>query len=127
MQKINLNKISISLLKEGLLYIHLKSNTTITLTDCLQAVSAMGKITKGKKLPVLIDAGDFCSINNESRVYAASKAANIFTVADAIAVYDSGQQLIANFYLNNNKPTVPTKIFSNKKEAIDWLKAQINN
>ena len=115
------NGIEIILLKEGILHIHLKEHSEITLNDAVLAVEEMGKISNGKKLPVFIDAGEFCSVDSEARIFSASEESNIYTLADAIAYSNLGQKLIANFYLNQNNPTVPTKVFSEKKEAIAWL------
>ena len=121
--KKNKNKgIEVTLLKEGILHIHLKEHTEITLNDAVLAVVKMGEISKGKKFPVFIDAGEFCTIDSEARIFSASKESNIYTLADAIAYSNLGQKLIANFYLNQNNPSVPTKVFSEKEEAVTWLK-----
>ncbi len=122
MKEILLQKSTISLLDEGILHIHLKSGTEIHLTDAVLIVEAMGKLGDGKKFPVLIDAGEFTTVDQEVRVFSASEESNLYTLADAIAYYSLGQKLIANFYLNHNQPAVPTRAFKGKEEAIDWLK-----
>jgi len=127
MKNIELKKSIVSLLDEGILHIHLKAGSEIELSDAVLIVEAMGKLSKGKKMPVLIDAGEFTSIDKEVRVFSASPQSNIYTIADAIAYYSLAQKMIADFYITHNRPTVPTKAFSNKTEAIDWLKSFINN
>ena len=122
MKKINNKGIEVSLLQEGILHIHLKEHAEITLNDAVLAVVKMGEISKGKKLPVFIDEGEFCSIDSEVRIFSANKESNIYTLADAISYSNLGQKLIANFYLNQNNPSVLTKVFSEKKEARTWLK-----
>ncbi len=117
--------IDVTLMKEGILHIHLKANSEITLNDAVLAVEEMGKLAKGKKRPVFIDAGEFCTIDKEARIFSASKESNIYTLADAIAYHGLGQKLIADFYLKQNNPTVPTKVFSEIKEAITWLKTYL--
>jgi hypothetical protein len=114
--------IEVSLLNEGILHIHLKEHSEITLNDAVLAVEEMGKISNGKKLPVFIDVGEFCTIDKEARIFSASEESNIYTMADAIAYSNLGQKLIANFYLNQNNPTVPTQVFAEKKDAVTWLK-----
>src|SRR5688572_13020769 len=99
MKKIELKKSKVSLTKEGLLHIHLKGNSEIELSDANLIVEAMGKLSKGKKMPVLIDAGEFTSIDKEVRVFSASEESNIYTLADAIAYYSLAQKLIADFYV----------------------------
>lgn len=125
MKEIFLQKSTVSLLEEGILHIHLKSGTEIHLTDAVLIVEAMGKLGGGKKFPVLIDAGEFIAVDQEVRVFSASEESNLYTLADAIAYYSLGQKLIANFYLSHNKPAVPTRTFSDKKAAIEWLKTFI--
>ena len=122
MKKSKNKGIEVTLLQEGSLHIHLKEHTEITLNDALLALEKMGEISKGKKLPVFIDAGEFCTIDSEARIFSASEENNIYTLADAIAYSNLGQKLIANFYLNQNNPSVPTKVFSEKEEAVTWLK-----
>lgn len=114
--------IEVALLKEGILHIHLRENAEINLNDAILAVVEMGEISKGRKLPVFIDAGEFCTIDSEARIFSASKESNIYTIADAIAYNNLGQKLIANFYLKQNNPSVPTKVFSQKDEAVKWLR-----
>jgi len=114
--------IEVTLMKEGILHIHLKDHSEITLNDAVFAVEEMGKLAKGKKRPVFIDAGEFCTIDKEARIFSASEESNIYTLADAIAYNNLGQKLIANFYLKQNNPSVPTKAFSETEEAIKWLK-----
>ncbi len=114
--------IEVTLLNEGILHIHLKAKSEITLNDSALAVEEMGKISQSKKLPVFIDASEFCTVDKKARIFSASEESNIYTLVDAIACSNFGQKLIANFYLNQNNLSVPTKIFSEKEEAIDWLK-----
>jgi len=120
-----LQNIEVTLMKEGILHIHLKADSEITLTDAVLAVEKMGKISNGKKMPVFIDAEEFCIIDKEARIFSASEESNIYTLADAIAYSNLGQKLIASFYLNQNNPSVPTKVFSEKIEAIKWLQTYL--
>jgi hypothetical protein len=125
MKKIELEKSVVELLKDGIMYIHIKSGCELELTDAVYIVEAMGKIGGGRKYPVLIDGGEFSSVDKEARIFSASIESNIYTLADAIAYCNLAQKLLASFYLKHNHPAVPTAIFSDKKEAIDWLKTFI--
>lgn len=127
MKTIELKKSTVSLSDEGILYIHLKAGCEIELSDAILILEAMGKLGGGKKFPVFIDAGEFTSIDKEVRVFSANAENNIYTLADAIAYYSLAQKLIADFYVTHNKPAVPTKIFSNKEDAVLWLKTFLKN
>jgi hypothetical protein len=122
MKNIKLKKSDVSLTDDGIIHIHLKANTEIELSDAVLIVEAMGKLGGGKKFPVLIDAGEFVSIDKEVRVFSASTESNLYTLADAIAFYSLAQKLIADFYVKHNKPAVPTRVFSDKDKAVQWLK-----
>ncbi len=122
MRKIQLKKSLVTLTDERIIHIHLKANSEIELSDAILIVEAMGKLGGGKKFPVLIDAGEFASVDKEVRIFSASAESNIYTLADAIAYCSLAQKLIADFYVKHNKPVVPTQIFSDKAKAIQWLK-----
>lgn len=121
MNQIELKKSIVSLLENGIMHIHLKHGAEIELSDAILIVEAMGKLGKGKKFPVLIDAGEFTSVDKEVRIFSASEESNLYTIADAIAYYSFAQKLIADFYIKHNKPAVPTKAFPTKEEALKWL------
>jgi len=125
MKTIKLSKSIVSILDNQIIQIHLKSNQEIELPDALEIFAAMGELSEGKKFPVFIDAGDFVSIDEEVRSFSANKVANIYTLADAIAVDSLAQKLLANFYIKNDQPAVPSKVFTNKHEALQWLKTFI--
>jgi hypothetical protein len=122
MKSINSEKTIVSLIEDNIIHIHLKSNMELDISDTQEILESMRLVSGGKKLPVFIDAGEFASIDDDVRVFSASKAGNIYTLADAIAVDNIAQKLIANFYLKNNHPKVPTKIFKNKSDALAWLR-----
>lgn len=121
MRKIELEKATVSI-ENDIIHIHLKSGQEIELSDAVFIVEAMGKLGDGKKYPILIDAGEFSSIDKEARIFSATAESNLYTLADAIAYCNIAQKLLANFYVKYNKPLVPTRVFANKAEAVDWLK-----
>jgi hypothetical protein len=78
-----------------------------------------------KKMLVYIDTYNFMSITPEARAYAATKEASEFTRANAVLADALSKKLLFNFFVKINKPIVPTRGFSSKKEAISWLKSQL--
>ena len=123
MKKTELEKATVTLIDGNIIHIHLKSGQEIELSDAVYIVEAMGKLGGEKKHPILIDAGEFSSVDKEARIFSASAESNLYTIADAIAYCNLAQKLLANFYIKHNKPVVPTRVFSNKTEAIEWLKS----
>lgn len=118
MQTNKRKSIEVTLIKEDVLYIHLVANTEVTFNDSALAVEEMGMLSQGKKFPVFIDVSDFCNIDKEVRLFSTSEDNSLSTLADAIAYKNLGQKLILDFYIKENKPSVPKKIIYDKQEAI---------
>ena len=121
-KKIELKKTTVSLRNDGLMHVHIKGGAELELVDAIKVVEAIGTLGDKKKFPILIDCEEFSSVDKEVRVFSASKEANIYTSADAVAYHSLAHKLFADFYVNYNKPQIPTKIFDNNESAIDWLK-----
>jgi hypothetical protein len=122
MKKIELKKATVELGTDGIIHIAIYQGADIQLNDAVGIVEAMGKVGARKKYPVLIEAGEFSSVDKEVRIFSASEEGNVFTLADAIVYASFAQKLIADFYVKHNKPIVPTKVFSDRATALKWLK-----
>lgn len=122
METIDLKTASVRLRKDGIMHIHIKAGADMELSDALQVLKAMGKLGNRKKFPVLIDCGEFASVDKEVRIFSASKEANIYTSADAVAYHSIAHKLVADFYVSHNKPEIPTEVFPDTELAIEWLK-----
>lgn len=75
----------------------------------------------GKKMPVFLSSGDFVNISDEGRKYAATEEVGRYTLANAVLIDNLAKKLIFNFFLNLNKPKTPTKGFSTRNDAFEWL------
>jgi len=69
----------------------------------------------------LIDARNVKSITKEARDYLASAEGTRYVTAAGLLLESYLGKIMGNFFLQINKPSLPTKMFSNKKEAIEWL------
>lgn len=85
------------------------------------------QIGEGKKMPVFFCANEFLGITGEARKYAASKEAGEYTLANAVLIKSLANKLLFNFFLNINKPLIPTKGFNSQSEAFEWLIQQNNS
>ena len=122
MKTIDLKTTRVDLRPDGLMHIHIKAGAEIGLLEAFEVLKAMKMLGDGKKFPVFIDAGEFASIDRDVRIFSASAEGNIYTLADAVAYHSLAQKLVADFYVNQNKPVVPTRTFSDDANAIEWLK-----
>jgi hypothetical protein len=124
---VELETARVELRADGILHIHIKEGREMHLNDAIKVVEAMGTLGNKQKYPVLIDCGEFATIDKEVRVFSASKEANIYTLADAVAYHSFAHKLLVDFYVNHNKPSVETKVFTDNEAAIVWLKTFIKN
>lgn len=127
MKTVELKTATVKLRDDGIMHIHIKEGNEMQLVDAVQVVETMGKLGNRQKFPVLIDCGEFATVDKEVRVFSASKEANIYTLADAVAYHSLAHKLLINFYVNHNKPDVPTKVFPNNEDAIVWLKTFVKD
>lgn len=122
MNTIDLKTVTVELREDGIMHIHIKAGADMGISDAIQVVKTMGELGNHKKFPVLLDCDEFATVDKEAREFWANKKANIFTNADALAYNSYGHKMVAEFYISNNKPEVPTQVFSDNESAIAWLK-----
>lgn len=89
------------------------------LKEMQRIVSLLGK---EKKMPLLFKPHDFLHLTNDAGKYATSAEGTKYSLAIAVMIDNVAKKLLMNFFVKMNKPIVPTKSFSNKEEAIIWLK-----
>jgi len=108
--------------KQGIIEVDLKSKEVdLTLTDMLQLREVIKKLGGGKKMPVLVRTADFPGITPEARKFAATQESGIYTLASAVMVKTLASRILFNFFMNINKPIIPTKGFIAEQEAMNWL------
>ena len=83
------------------------------------------QLSEGQPYAVLVDGGTYTAISKEARELSASKEFAQETIAKALLLRYIGQRIVAQFYININKPHVKTKLFTDREKAIEWLNAQI--
>jgi len=87
---------------------------------------SLEKLGKGKKMPIFFTAHDFLTVSSDARLFAASEEGTIYTLANAVLIDSLPKKLLFNFFINFNKPIAPTRGFTSKREAFDWLTAKLN-
>lgn len=107
---------------ENIVFLEYKLGIEVEVEDIKEYNNAILELGKGRKLPLLVDAREGASISPEARLYAASAVSTNLKLASAIVVNTLPNKLIANFYINFNKPLIPSKVFTSMAEAVEWLK-----
>jgi hypothetical protein len=83
------------------------------------------ELTGGKDVGFLVLGGDGTTISREAREIVASVEYSQKRIATAIVTTNLAHKIISNFYINSNKPKDPTKVFSCRDKATNWLKEQL--
>jgi hypothetical protein len=116
-----------SLIEEGILHIELIENTEIDLKESKLMQRTSLEITEGKKFVALIDARAEVIISKESREWGSTPEAQKNMLAQAIVVNTLANKLIGNFIIQFHKPPAKTRLFSDERSALRWLKEQKDN
>lgn len=105
---------------DGILFFTYKENLELNIEAAKIIVQDRINFQAKKSFPAFVDCRGIKSISKEARDYFAKKGSDLI-IASAL-LYDSPvHKIIANFYLQINKPVVPSKAFTNKEEALKWL------
>jgi hypothetical protein len=76
----------------------------------------------GTKFFVLAEGLDFFRVTRGARRLGASKTFSTHMAAVAFCSNNFSLHLLGELYIKINKPAVPTRLFTNKKSAKEWLK-----
>ncbi len=109
-------------LEDGIIRQTLKPQVEVKLAEMKEIVAARKKAGQNKKRPYFNDISNIKSINREARNYGTSEEVAKTISAMALFVKTPLSSMIGNFFLGLNKPPYPTKLFTNEKKALEWLK-----
>ncbi len=107
---------------DGIARTKVKPLAEITLKEAEENSAVVNSFYKEKKYPLLVDARNIKSISKEARDHFSVQNRDTHVTAFAILIHSPLSRIIGNFFMGLNKPSVPAKLFTNEKEAIDWLK-----
>lgn len=88
------------------------------IVDLVEIAKQMGN---GRKMLFYISTIDFLNISSEARSYSSSEAGQEYTLANAVQVDNLAKKIAFNFFMKVNKPSTPTRAFTDREEAISWL------
>ena len=80
--------------------------------------------THNKDVPILINDNGLTSIDKDARAYLSSDDGIKGLKAGALVTNSIFGRHLANFFIKISviKPKIPTRLFSDEKEAVKWLK-----
>ncbi|MFL5763369.1 MAG: STAS/SEC14 domain-containing protein [Bacteroidia bacterium] len=92
-------------------------------------------LLEGKKLLESTGLNAFYVLNNSTGTYSISPEARKLSASEdyskhlravAVVVHNAAIAVVADLYLRIDKPATPTRIFSNREKAVEWLHEQMN-
>ncbi len=108
-------------IEKGILFFEYKPNTSIDLEVAMRVVADRIAFQNERQLPVFCDTRGIVSIDKAARDYLA-KSGSLLAKAVALIGSENVSMTMSTFYLEINKPSVPTRIFTVEQEAMDYLK-----
>ena len=108
-------------IEDSVLHFVYHSSVKIDLAAAEKIVSDRVKFQEEKILPVLCDVRGLKEIDKEARDYLA-KEGSLMASAVAVLVNPPLSKAMTDFYIQNSKPVVPTRPFTDKYEALKYLK-----
>lgn len=100
----------------------LKEDVEIEVEDIKEIIRVLDIAILQKPYCILIDARCSGNATREARAYA-SKHSTKKNEAEAILINSIPMRLLVNSYIQFNKPSVPTRMFTSEEKAIKWLKS----
>ncbi|WP_111309846.1 DUF7793 family protein [Confluentibacter sediminis] len=106
---------------EGIYFVEYKSETTINLKVAQCIVADRMQFQDGKAYPILCDIRGIADSDKAGRDYLAHTGSVLITAA-AMLIHEQVSLTISDFYLQINKPTIPTQVFTSQPTALAYLK-----
>ncbi|MBK5193532.1 MAG: hypothetical protein JJE07_10035 [Flavobacteriaceae bacterium] len=107
---------------DGIVFFVYKPHIIVDLKAAEKIVADRIKLQEEKAYPVFCDTRGIKDVNKEARDYLAKEGSTL-AIAVGFLVDFPVNEAIAQFYVKTNKPLVPTEVFTNKDEAMDFLKS----
>jgi hypothetical protein len=127
MNTIEHKTVSISRFSEDIIQYVLKDKSVIELEDSKKMYEATLEMAAGKKYAALIDARAETILTSEAREWSADPALHNNLIAQAIIVTSLANRIVGNFIIKFHKPVAPTRLFSTREKAIEWLNEKVSD
>ena len=111
---------SVLMRDDGLVHLRWEPGITIEVDDARAAMAKVNEVCQGSPHPMLVDMAAVTSVTRE-----ASSIWSIPCSASRIALLGRSpvDRVLANFFLGVHIPPCPTRFFTSRTEAMDWLDA----
>ena len=97
-------------------------NVVINLNVAKDMVKDRLMLSEGKPYLILVEIDKIKAVENKARSYFASTEGTRQLIAAALIANSYLSRIIGNFFLTFNKPLIPTRLFTDREEARQWLR-----
>lgn len=118
---VNEAKFSIEMSDGGLLHLRWLPGVHVQVEDARAAMAKVNEVCQQEEHPMLVDMAAVVSVSREARA-----VWSIPCSASRIALLGESpvDRVLANFFLGVHVPPCPTRFFTSRSEALDWLSAR---
>ena len=106
----------------GVLELHFEDRLKMSLEQAQDYYESLCKMAEAQdeNIFIYIDVSNIGGISVDARKYFA-KAVNPRSRACALLVGSGISRILGNFLVGFNKPPIPTRLFTDKQKALQWL------
>ena len=108
--------------ENNIINIIILADVTVDAEDTLDNLLVVRQFTKNKPCVKLIDIRAGIRLDKKAKALLDSPKSQSKTKARAIITNSSIKKVTLNFFLKYNSNSIPTKFFTDKNQAIEWLK-----
>jgi hypothetical protein len=108
-------------IEEGIVFFVYKPNSVVSLEAAQKIVADRVRFQKQEDFPIYCDIRGMKSADKEARNYLAKEGSS-YARAVAVVVDSPMSKIIGNIYLGLNKPITPSRLFTDQKDAVEYLK-----
>jgi len=104
---------------EDVFYTYFKPNSVNSAEQVKFVFDHYREITKGTTVKVLVEMGEYSSLDSEARAYLQSH--KVAGACEAIVTKNLAQLMIINFYFRFKSHKHPSKAFKKRANALKWM------
>jgi hypothetical protein len=107
-------------IEDGILVILYKKDSVVGLQAAMEIVALCEELSQGEMIPPMVYVKHLKVVSIEARKYFATKGAS--HIRGAVMVDSGFSRILGNMFFAIDKPLTPLRMFTDKEEAIKWIK-----
>ena len=109
-------------IEDGVIITTLKDHAVVDLDEAKVHSEVFSRLTGNRAMPLLVVFGSMKKQTKEARDFFSKDPDHVQTYsAAALLVKNPLAKVFANFYMGLNKPPKPTRMFTDRDRAMEWL------